>query len=64
MSANPQNIISNAFGQNSSDKNDFFSLNNENNFNKYSDSNPNVPDFYKMIEIEKQRRLVSFYTYK
>lgn len=40
---------------NDSNKSSFISLNNN---MVFSDSNPNIPDFYKMIEIEKQRRLV------
>ncbi len=60
-SSGNQTNINNAFGEKSSDKSNLINLSNQNNFggfNQYSDSNPNVPDFYKMIETEKQRRLV------
>ncbi len=51
---NPQNNILNAFGDKSNEKNNFISLNNE----SALESNKNIPDFYKMIDEEKQRRLV------
>jgi len=60
MSNNSQNNSANPFGNNptTNDKSSFVSLNNLNSFNQSSDSNPNFPDFYKMIDIENQRRLV------
>ncbi len=60
MSNNAQNNSANPFGNNPTpnDKSSFVSLNNLNSFNQSSDSNPNFPDFYKMIDIENQRRLV------
>jgi len=61
MTTNVQNDFTNAFGEKNTDKNNIINLNNENNFNEFSDSNSHFSDFYKMIEIEKQKRLVSLF---
>lgn len=54
------NNFSNAFGERNTDKSNIINLNNDIEPNKLSNSNINVPDFYKMIETEKNRRLVRF----
>jgi len=46
--------FSNVFGEKGDAKSNFITLNN----NSSSNMDLNIPDFYKMIDIEKQRRLV------